>query len=222
MTSNISIITVPFLFGITVNCYLVRAEDGFALIDTGMPRSRSVIEGALERAGCQPGDLKLIALTHGDWDHCGNAAYLGQKYGAKITIHEADRGMVEQGDMFWNRKPPHVIVRALMNLLLRLPEADRFRPDFYIAEGDTLRTYGLDAQVVELPGHSSGSVGLMLADGSLFCGDLLANTRKPGLWSIIDDAAAAQASLEKVKRLPVTTIYPGHGKPFTLAQLQQG
>ena len=46
------------------------------LIDTGKPEKRADLVARLERAGCRPGDLRLIVLTHGDYDHAGNAAYL--------------------------------------------------------------------------------------------------------------------------------------------------
>jgi glyoxylase-like metal-dependent hydrolase (beta-lactamase superfamily II) len=91
---------------LVVNGYLIRTGKGFILIDTAKKGQRHVIENALDRAGCQPGLLQLIVLTHDDFDHSGNAAYLRDKFGARITRHEADLGMVERGDMFWNRKFP--------------------------------------------------------------------------------------------------------------------
>ena len=75
--SDIQTITLsmPYRLG-TVNCYLLKTRDGFALVDTGSSNRRTELECELARAGCQLGDLKLIALTHGDFDHTGNAAYL--------------------------------------------------------------------------------------------------------------------------------------------------
>ena len=70
---------------------------------------------------------------------------------------------------------------------------------------------------MNLPGHSKGfSIGILTADGHLFCGDLLANTDKPALWSIIDDEDAAHASVEKLRGLDIDTVYPGHGRPFPM------
>jgi glyoxylase-like metal-dependent hydrolase (beta-lactamase superfamily II) len=175
-----------------------------------------MIERELESAGCRPGNLKLIVLTHGDFDHCGNAAYLRQKFGTKIAMHVDDTGMVERGDMFWNRKKPNSLLRTLSGFFFKLSEADRFKPDFYVKEGDHLSDYGFDARVIEIPGHSRGSIGLLTADGDLFCGDLLANRGRPRLWSMMDDLAAAHASVEKLKGLEINTVYPGHGRPFPM------
>jgi hydroxyacylglutathione hydrolase len=213
---EIQTITVPFMLHITVNCYLIRAEGGFLLIDTGKTGKAHPIEAALEHAGCQPGDLKLIILTHGDFDHCGSAAYLRKQYGGKIAMHDADRGMGERGDMYWNRQPPNALVRALTPLLARLPEANRFSPDITLKEGDSLSAYGLDARVIELPGHSKGSIGILTAEGDLFCGDLLANRGKPAVWSIIDNPEEMTASVEKLKEYAIRNVYPGHGNPFPM------
>jgi glyoxylase-like metal-dependent hydrolase (beta-lactamase superfamily II) len=206
------------MFNISVNCYLVRTGEGYILIDTGKPNKRGAIEEELEHAGCHPGNLRLIVLTHGDADHCGNAAYLRKKFGATIVMHPDDSGMVEREDMFWNRKTPNTLVRTIMNRFFGLRQADRFRPDLYVEDGDDLSGWGFEARVLHIPGHSKGSIGILTADGDLFCGDLLANTGNPALWSIIDDAAVANASVEKLKRLEIGSVYPGHGRPFPMEQ----
>jgi glyoxylase-like metal-dependent hydrolase (beta-lactamase superfamily II) len=57
-------------------------------------------------------------------------------------------------------------------------------------------------------------VGVLTADGNLFCGDLLDNTKQPALNSIMDDVEAAKAVLERLRGLQIRMVYPGHGKPF--------
>lgn len=214
---KIETITTPFILHITVNCYLVEAEDGFVLIDTARSGQRGKVEAALEQAGCTAGKLKLIVLTHGDFDHSGNAAYLRQKFSTAVALHPDDRGMVERGDMFWNRKQPNPVMKVIFDRIFLLAQANRFTPDVWLREGDNLSTYGLDAHVIELPGHSRGNIGLLTADGDLFCGDLLGNLGKPAVWSLVDDRTAMAASVEKLNGLPVKTVYPGHGQSFPMA-----
>jgi glyoxylase-like metal-dependent hydrolase (beta-lactamase superfamily II) len=215
MTLEINILTTPFL-NVSVNCYLVRTGDGFVLIDTGRTSKRGVIEKELESAGCQRGNLRLIVLTHGDFDHSGNAGYLREKFGAHIAMHKDDSGMVERGDMLWNRKKQNILFRVIFKLFIRLSKSDRFKPDLYIDEGYDFSGCGFDARVLDIPGHSKGSTGILTASGDLFCGDLLANVDKPDMWSIIDDSVAAHASVEKLKSLQINTVYPGHGQPFPM------
>lgn len=219
---KIETITTPFILNISVNCYLIHLDDGFILIDTAKAGQRRAVEAALERAGCTPGRLKLIALTHGDFDHCGNAAYLRQKFGSRIALHGDDIGMGRDGNMFYNRKQPNPILKSIFGLIFALPETDRFTPDVLLKEGDDLAAYGFDAKVIELPGHCKGNVGLLTPEGDLFCGDLLGNTSKPAVWSLVDDKAAMAASVEKLKDYAITTVYPGHGRAFPISAFWAG
>lgn len=204
---------LPFMMG-SVNCYIVAADGGFLLIDTGASNRRRQVERELENAGCRPGDLKLIVLTHGDFDHAGNAAYLRGKFGARIAMHRDDAGMLERGDIFWNRKSGNFLIRALASFLFRFGRSERCSPDVYLDEGDDLSQYGFDAKILHIPGHSKGSIAILTAEGALFSGDLLLYKNGPVLNSIMDDRAAAQASFERLKSLKVGTVYPGHGEAF--------
>jgi hydroxyacylglutathione hydrolase len=211
-------LSLPYRLG-SVNCYLVETGTGCVLIDTGSSNARADLEKALESAGCEPGRLRLIVLTHGDFDHIGNAAYLREHFGARIAMHADDSGMAERGDMFWNRQKGNALFRMLSPILFGFGKSKRFTPDFYVDEGDDLVEYGLDAHVLSIPGHSRGSIGILTAGGDLFCGDLLENVAdKPALGSVMDDLAAANASVEKLKGMAIATVYPGHGKPFPMEE----
>jgi len=99
MTSAVKIINLG-----GVNCYLAKTDVGYILIDTGFLSKRAKLEQELAAAGCRPGNLNLIILTHGDTDHADNAAYLREKYGAKIALHPVEAPVVERGDMSCTRK----------------------------------------------------------------------------------------------------------------------
>ena len=213
MTLDIKPIYLGRIIG---NCYLVKTDTGFILIDTGRASKRAKLERELESAGCNPGKLKLIILTHGDFDHTGNAAYLRKKFGTKIAMHYDDSGMVERGDMFWNRKEPDIFIKIIFDLFFRLGKSNRFEPDLTIDEGYDFSEYGFDAKVLHLPGHSKGSIGILIAEGDLFCGDLFMNMNQPTPTSLVDDSAGLNVSIEKLKSLKINTVYPGHGKPFPM------
>lgn len=220
MQKGIHLITLsmPFRLG-SVNCYLLEGSDGHILVDTGGTNNRGDLERELGSLGCKPGNLRLIVITHGDFDHTGNAAYLREKFGAKIAMHKDDSGMAELGDMFWNRKSGNGFVRKIIPVLFGFGKTNRFTPDIYLEGGNTLSEYGLDASVLNIPGHSKGSIGILTDAGDLLCGDLFDNTKRPALNSIMDDLSAGKASMEHLKGLGVRTVYPGHGKPFQMEDL---
>jgi hydroxyacylglutathione hydrolase len=207
-----------------VNCYLLTAAGGFVLVDTGTPEKRDSLESQLHGAGCVPGALRLIVLTHGDYDHAGNAVYLRDTYGAPIAMHSADAPRVERGDWRLGFKPKpdkfSWIFREVSRFI-RLGDFEVFEPDVYLEDGRSLAEFGLDATVLHVPGHTNGSLGILTGDTELVCGDLLDGVGKPSLHFFIDDMAAARASLERLKSLGVGTVYPGHGKPFLLERVRE-
>ena len=199
------------LGGFNGNCYLLKTDKGFVLIDTGRKSRRRKLEQEFVSEGCKPGNLDLIILTHGDFDHTGNCAYLREKYDTKIAMHQYDVGMVEYGNMFWNRQIGNILIKKLVNLLFKIR---RFKPDFELDENSNLSKYGLNAKVLYLPGHSKGSIGILTSDKNLFCGDLFTNRKKPEPNSMVDNL---NESIDKVKSLDINTVYPGHGQPFQMS-----
>ena len=217
---DIRTITVALPYGLgRVNCYLVKTDAGYVLIDTGVSNQRAALEQELIDGGCQPGNLKLVVLTHGDFDHTGNAAYLRQKFSASLALHPDDFGMIERGDMFASRGSGNPILKMMAPVLFKFGKSNRVTPDLKLTEEFDLSIYGFAARVISLPGHSRGSIGILTSEGDLFVGDLLENTKQPALNSIMDDRVAAQASVKKLRGLNVRTIYPGHGKPFQMEHL---
>ena len=209
---------LPFRMG-SVNCYLVKTNIGFILVDTGNPNNCMELESKLEEVGCNSENLQLIILTHGDFDHTGNAAYIRKKYDSKIAMHHEDSQMVERGDMFLNRKKGNFIQSWIVRTLFGFGKSRRFQPDLEIADGFNLNEYGLNAKVIHIPGHSKGSIGILTTNGKLICGDLLENidkTDNPKINSLMDDLETANASIDMLNKLKVDIVYPGHGRPFSM------
>ncbi len=221
---------IPFEFKLplrtgSVNCYLLKTDTGFILVDTGSPNNCSELESKLNEYECNSGNLHLILLTHGDFDHSGNAAYLRKKFNTKIAMHAKDSLIVEKGDMFLTREKGNFIQSWIVKTMFGFGKSQRFTPDLEIGDGFNLAEYGLNAIVIHMPGHSKGSIGVFYADGTLICGDLFESTGgsdNPKLNSLMDNLVAANASVGKLKTFRVNTVYPGHGQPFTMETFLSG
>ena len=68
------------------------------LLDSGQGTSTSHNADIL---GIDLARIDKIVLSHGHFDHTGSCAYLREKYGAEIAMHQGDLEMVEGGDMFF-------------------------------------------------------------------------------------------------------------------------
>jgi hydroxyacylglutathione hydrolase len=208
-----------------VNVYLVDVTDGFILVDTGLPVQRERLERELAAAGVVPGNLKLVIITHGDWDHTGNAALMQEKYKAKIAIHAEDAYLCEQLTMLKRKVRPFMlaVAFAVMRRISRLQGERRrlrpFKPDILLSDGQDLGAYGFNAKVVHLPGHTKGSIGILTAEGDLLVGDTYFNRGRPVGAQIILDEAALKATFARLEGMEFKMAYPGHGMPFAKERL---
>jgi Zn-dependent hydrolases, including glyoxylases len=207
-----------------VNAFLLTTKNGYLLIDTGLPNQWEHLEKELLSAGCLPGTLKLILITHGDWDHTGNVSRLREKYNVRVAMHAGDANQVENG-VFLKRKVRPVLYRIFMTIriLKRKLQKNRmsipkFKPDILLYDGQSLEEYGLRAKVVHIPGHTPGSIGVLTDEGDLFAGDTFVNNKKPSDARIIENSGQLKQSLDALKKMNIKTVYPGHGKPFLMEE----
>ncbi len=192
-----------------VNCYIVADQGGAILIDTGRQQYREKI---LKQ--CRRFSVRLIVLTHGHLDHCQNAAYLADALSVPIAMHERDRNLIPD-----NTKQPlssnTFLGRIVLSASLRSFEKDTldvFEPTVLLRAGDSLKPYGVDAEVVELPGHTNGSIGLKLSD-VLFVGDALMNMFYPTTAMLYTDESLMRQSAVQISGMGNMKIYFGHGGP---------
>ena len=155
---------------------MVKIDSGFIIIDTGFQARRRKLLKALDKNHCHQGDLKLIILTHGDFDHTGNCAHLKSIYGCPVAMHKDDAAMAELGDMFANRRQINKVMQSLMNKVFQI---ERFTPDILLEDGYSFHEFGFDATVIHLPGHSKGSIGILTSDQKFFSGDLFGDSKYP-------------------------------------------
>ena len=193
-----------------VNCYIVTNKDKAILIDTGRKKYREKI---LEK--CKEYHVGLIVLTHGHMDHCQNAAYLANALNIPIAMSEKDM------DMIPDNREQHMLAKTFLGKIVlsvslssfEKDSLDVFEPTIYLKNGDNLNEYGVDAKVVELPGHTNGSIGLEIEGDKLFVGDALMNMFYPTVSMLYVDEQEMLSTAKNIGELGEKTIYFGHGKP---------
>ncbi len=192
-----------------VNCYIVADNDKAILIDTGRKKYRKKI---LEK--CKEFHVSLIVLTHGHMDHCQNAAYLANALHIPIAMNKKDMNLIPD-----NRKQSLFAKTFLGKIVLSVSLSsfekdclEVFEPTIYLKNGDDLSDYGVDAKIVELPGHTNGSIGVEIGD-NLFVGDALMNMFYPTVSMLYVDEQEMLSSAKYIRESGAKTIYFGHGKP---------
>jgi hydroxyacylglutathione hydrolase len=205
-------------------CYLIRNE-GTILIDAGTPRRISSFRKSFNRMAVHPEDIRLIILTHGDHDHVGSAKDLKSLTGARIAIHDHDRLNFESsiynfppGVTGWG-KFLHFILNPILKMIF--PKIPKEKADIILDENDySLNAYGIPGKIVYTPGHTLGSVSVILESGEAFVGCLAHNNLpfrlRPGLPIFAEDIEKVRESWKLLIKEGVNMIYPGHGNPFPI------
>ncbi len=220
---GVDIISIPLGFD---QCYVLKGE-GIVVVDSGEPKKGAVFARTMEKKGIRLQDVNLVILTHGHWDHIGSAAEIKSLTGASLTMHRAEVHWLENS---LTPLPPGITLRgkifirlhALFMPFIKIPpsKVDLILDD----EGLSLADYGIPGRVIYTPGHSSGSVSVLLDTGEAFVGDLAINKFplciSPRLPIFADDPSAVISSWEKLIQLGVSTVYPAHGKPFPISLIQ--
>ena len=209
-----------------VNAWLVKGTAGWVLFDTGghlvMDRDfdgrRDILRGELEQAGCRPDDLRLIVLTHGHLDHIQNTALLMERLGVPAALHPADLGLLtdQQSQPLSAQGPAGRLLLSLSRHSFQTQAFLPFTPTVELREGDSLAPWGVDARVLELPGHTAGSIGLDVEGHSLIVGDAMMNLFRPGPSCLCSDPAAQRDSIARIRSLGPRSLYFGHGRPAHL------
>ena len=197
--------------GGTGNCYLISNGGKAVLFDTTGGKSLSEVMEA-----CSGYEMKALVLSHPHFDHAENAAVISERLNIPVAYHSADDELFDD----YNAQPLKsyglvgFVVLKMSVKVLRETKVDRPKNRYFIKEGDTLADYGFpEIRVVELPGHTKGSIGLLIQDHSILVGDALDNWIMPGTGHLYYDLDVQKKTAEKIRSFGHRMIYYGHGKP---------
>lgn len=209
----------PISFGF-VSAFLLKGEKT-VLIDAGTPGQIERVLKGLAITNTQPDDIDLLLLTHGHFDHIGLAREIVELSGAHTAIHAREKDWLETGI---SPMPPGATRwgKFLISMMKLAPKISVPATPVDIAledEGFSLEEYGIPAQVVYTPGHTMGSMSILLENGDAIVGDLAMSAKymrlSPGIPIFAEDVSLIKPSWKKLLDLGAKRIYPAHGKPFS-------
>ncbi|WP_340820708.1 MBL fold metallo-hydrolase [Methanolobus sp. WCC4] len=221
MVGSTSVIPVPLKM---TTAFLVKGE-GIILVDSGFPESEDTIIGKLDELDIAPEEVSLIVLTHAHPDHAGSASALRERTGAKVLIHRLDADKLRNGTQgelnsirFVGRIMKPFFEREKMN---KFPPVE---PDIIIGSTFDLSDYGIKGEVIHTPGHTPGSVSVILENGDAIVGDLIVPSllsNKPNFPFWADDRSALKKSIQKVVSYRPERVYIAHfGGPYSSSELK--
>lgn len=204
------------------NCYIIRDENTI-LVDGGMPGRLKEFSIGLKNIGMNPNEIEALVITHCHWDHIGCAKQIKDMTGAKVIVHKNEKGILETGEL---SMPPGVtrwgrVFGAFLRAWSKRFSIEPCETDIVMEEDKfSLDEFGIKGSIVFTPGHSSGSISVVLDSGEAFVGDMAMNglplTIGPNLPIFAEDMPALKNSWRRLIDRGVKTVYPAHGNPFSV------
>ncbi len=198
-----------------VNAFLIKAEDGLVLVDSGLPKRKDTILSAVAGVAAQPADLRHILITHHHSDHMGSLGDLKEASDAKSYVHPADSPIVRGDEPQPGPNPSSLLGKIVGPLWERLgPKPTTAAVDVEVSDGQELPIAG-GIRVVHTPGHTPGHVSFLLpAKKVLFVGDAAANVLRLGMpfGMYTVDREQAKESIRKLAGLEFDIACFGHGR----------
>lgn len=222
-------LTIPLPFRLNhVHVYLVEADDGFILIDTGVNTSEAftALKRKLHELGLDFCDLSQLVITHFHSDHCGQVARIRDLGGTQVVMGNAERAIWEgvqaglddqREEQFHRHGLPAEQAKQHAEVLPYLKSLSApFAVDLRLEQGDTLLATRRRLEAFITPGHTPGHVCLFMPEEKImFSGDHILQKITPNIGlhphSGPDPLGDYLQSLHATLRLGARQLLPSHG-----------
>lgn len=205
------------------NVYLLSCPARNILVDTGTRSQWRRLDARLRSLGIDHVDH--LILTHSHYDHADNAQRLKRRFGASVIIHRAEARFME-GERMAVPGGTNAVTRRLVATLGRIVEARGVEPspgDILVDTVYDLNPLGLNAYVLPTPGHSPGSMSVVVDEEIAMVGDAVFGVFK---WSVLppyaDDVAGTVESWGRLLETGCGLFLPGHGWAKSRSELEAG
>ncbi len=167
--------------------------------------------------------MTSVILTHGHHDHAGLAAEIKRRSGAQLIVGAGDAGMTHAGHDD-ELKPTNLMARILKRFAID-PAYEGVVADVQVDTTLDLNPFGVPGRAVQMPGHTAGSLVVVLDDGRAVVGDIMLGgwlggamfADSPGEHYFQADQARNHDNIVALLKQTIHTFYLGHGGPVTRA-----
>lgn len=209
----------------TCNIYLIQGNNGYILVDAGNANRESVLFDFLRKQKISPGEIKLIVITHVHFDHVGSLGAIKNSCKCPVAVHKREANLLREGRFImppgtnpWGKAVSFIGKRIAWSGFFKYNAVE---PDIEVSEETDLGEFGVSGSIVPTPGHTEGSMSVVLPTAEALVGDLAVYLMGSVFPPFAENVPELMASWGKIARLGANTIFPGHGPPFSVNLLKK-
>lgn len=203
------------------NAYVVKKDEKYLLIDTGIRCSFYKIKNKLDELGVNEENLEALILTHTHYDHVGSAHLIKRMYNTQIIVHERESTFIEEGNAPENRGSlfiTRLVEKSMQRSLTRMRKYQGVEKDVVVSDYYALKELGFDGIILHTPGHTIGSLSVVLEDEIAIVGDTMFGIIKGSIFPpYAMDVGILLDSWRKLLDTGCDVFLPGHGLMNTKA-----
>ncbi len=204
------------------NVFLIEGNHQFVLVDTGKSNGWRKLKNGLHKVVEESKDLSWLVLTHTHFDHSANAAAIQEEYDLKVAVGRAEAQCLLDGE---SELPDgtNMLTAILSTFGKSLPQKifrfDPVKPSLLIDDNYELMP---GIRLISTPGHSEGSISLIVGDEIAIVGDVLFGMFEGYIMPpYANDVLALLESWKKLLDTNCRLFLPGHGKAITREALEE-
>ena len=192
-------------------------SDDYSLVDCGLMGMGTYKLNEIDTLGISQQSVKRIIMTHSHLDHIGCLPEIREAFPhAEIWMHSEEARYLERGDesVVYGNRMFESMVKAQHNIAkgrFEIPIQKKLDGNEVLSLG------GLEFQLVHIPGHSAGGIGLFNHDHKLFIsGDTIYADYAIGRYDLVSaDPSQLRHSLEIIAGMGIDKLLPCHNRIVT-------
>jgi hydroxyacylglutathione hydrolase len=195
------------------NVFLLTNGEKSILIDTSPKYMWDILQKRLNNLNVN--HIDYLILTHAHMDHAENSQRIKEKYKTLVIVHRNEASYLASGNNIIPQGT-NLFTRAIINFLAKhIAPKIRYEPcqfDFLVDTKFDLTDFGFNAYIIHTPGHTTGSISVIIDDEVALVGDTMFGVYKGSVFPpYANDIKQMINSWGQLLETNCSVFIPSHG-----------